>query len=116
MGDDVNIIIPTEEEVEQPLEEIGEELYNLLSSCMTRIDALTIQIGEQNARIAFIEQQCGELSGRVWAEIGHSHEEFALTGHGHPEYALAEHAHEKEHQERDQPPENQHLWFRKLGA
>jgi hypothetical protein len=115
MGDDVTVVIPETQDDDPSTEEIGEELYNLLSSCMSRIDNLTIQIGEQNARIATLEGICGELSGRTWAEVGHTHEEFALAGHGHPEYAIAEHTHAEEHKERDHPPEKQHPWFRKLG-
>jgi hypothetical protein len=117
MGDDVTIVIPEIEEEEQSVEEIGEELYNLLSSCMSRIDNLVVQIGEQNARIAFLEQQHGELAGRVWAEVGHSHEEFALTGHDHDEryVKLEDYSRPEESREKDQPPENQHWYFRRFG-
>jgi hypothetical protein len=117
MGDDLNIIVPpVEEEEEQSVDEIGQELVDLLSSCMNRIDNLVLQVGEQNARIAGLEERLAEYSGRVWAEVGHTHEEFAPIGHSHPEYALVEHAHEEEHQERDTAPENQHIWFRKWGT
>lgn len=115
MGDDLNIIIPTSEP-EQTEEEIGQELVDLLSSIETRLDNLVIQIGEQNARIALLEGICAELGGRVWAEVGHTHEELAPVGHSHPEYALVEHSHSENAKERDHPPEKQHPYFRRFGT
>jgi hypothetical protein len=115
MGDDVTVVVPTTES-EQTEEEIGQELVDLLSSVQSRLDNLVIQIGEQNARIAILEERCAELGGRIWAEVGHEHPEFAPAGHSHPEHALIEHSHEAPPKERDTAPEKQHPYFRRFGS
>lgn len=118
VGDDLNIVIPTtEENEERTYDEIGQELVDLLSLCMSRIDNLTIQIGEQNARIVVIEASVAEFVGREYALIGHTHEEFALAEHNHDDrYAPIEHSHEENTREKDTAPEKQHFWYRKLGS
>lgn len=112
MGDDVNVIVPSvEPDEDDTYEKAGEELVALLTAQAERL-------GECLARITELENRIVGLEGREWAEVGHTHEGFALAEHDHDgRYALAEHSHEIEkppEREPDKPPEKQHPYFRKL--
>jgi hypothetical protein len=112
MGDDVNIIVPPEPIIEDDTyEHAGEELVALLTAQAERL-------GECLARISELETRIAQLEGREWAEVNHTHTEFASTEHTHDDrYAPIEHEHERtkeENREPDKPPEKQHPYFRKL--
>jgi hypothetical protein len=110
MGDDVSIVIPPTESIEEDTyERAGDELVALLTAQAERL-------GECLARIEELANRIIQLEQRELAPIEHSHPEFALTGHEH-EYAPIEHEHEArtpEVREPDKAPQKQHPYFRKL--